>query len=244
MTRRQKKSARTFPFLRIIAWLLFLSIFTAFSVLGGQKMWVWMQKPSSFPIKQFHIEGQLTHETPQAVQKIIQAGISGGFFSLNVSQAKAQLLAMPWVSHISFRRVWPATLNVHIDEHQALARFGKNGILTTHGKVFYPDVNTIPADLPVLSGSENQAQNLLSFYQTLAPLAKSLGLTIVALNVNAEQSWDLKLSNQIQVILGRVDALKRFQQFVLIYPKITASKKQTIALIDLRYSNGVAVQYQ
>src|SRR3990167_10500436 len=105
MTRRPKKSVRTFPVLRIIAWLLFLSIFTAFSVIGGQKMWVWMQKPSSFPIKQFHIEGQLTHEAPQVVQKIIQAGISGGFFSLNVSQAKAQLLAMPWVSHISFRRV-------------------------------------------------------------------------------------------------------------------------------------------
>jgi cell division protein FtsQ len=83
----------------------------------------------------------------------------------------------------------------------------------------------------------------LSFYQTLNPLAKSLGLTIVALNVSAEQSWDLKLSNQIQVILGRVDALKRFQRFVLIYPKIPASSKQTIALIDLRYPNGAAVQY-
>lgn len=244
MTRRQKKSTRTFPFLRIIAWTLFLSVLTVCSVIGGQKMWVWMQKPSSFPIKQFHIEGQLTHETPQTVQKIIQAGISGGFFSLNVSQAKAQLLAMPWVSHISFRRVWPATLNVRIDEHQAFARFGKNGILTAQGDVFYPDVNTIPADLPVLSGSENQAQTLLNFYQALNPLAKTLGLTIIALNVNAEQSWNLQLSNQIQVILGRVDALKRFQQFVLIYPKIASSSKQVISLIDLRYPNGAAVQYQ
>lgn len=244
MTRRHKKSVRTSSFPRMIAWLLLLSIFTVCSVIGGQKMWVWMQKPSSFPIKQFHIEGQLTHETPQAVQKIIQTGISGGFFSLSVSPAKAQLLAMPWVSHVSFRRVWPATLNVRIDEHQALARFAKNGVLTTEGYVFYPDANTIPADLPELSGPENQAQNLLSFYQTLTPLAKSLGLTIVALNVNAEQSWDLKLSNQMQVILGRVDALKRFQQFVLIYPKMIASSKQVITLIDLRYPNGVAVQYQ
>src|SRR3990167_5248002 len=243
MTRRPKKSVRTFPVLRIIAWLLFLSIFTVCSVIAGQKMWVWMQKPSSFPIKQFHIEGQLTHETPQTGQKIIQAGISGGFFSLNISQAKTQLLLMPWVSHVSFRRVWPATLNIRIDEHQALARFGKNGILTTEGRVFYPDASTIPADLPELTGAENQAQNLLNFYQTLNPLAKTLGLTIVALNVSAEQSWNLELSNQIQVILGRVDALKRFQQFVLIYPKITASSKQSIALIDLRYPNGAAVQY-
>jgi cell division protein FtsQ len=241
-TSRLRHSHSRFP--RIIAWLLFLSIFTVFSVIGGQKMWIWMQKPSSFPIKQFHIEGQLTHETPQTVQKIIQSGISGGFFSLNVSQAKAQLLGMPWVSHVSFRRVWPATLNIRVDEHQPLARFGKNGVLTTEGHVFYPEVNTIPTDLPELMGPENQAQNLLNFYQTLSSLAKPLGLTIVALTVNAEQSWDLKLSNQIQVILGRVDALKRFQQFVFIYPKIVASSKQTIMLIDLRYPNGAAVQYQ
>lgn len=244
MTRRQKKPARTFPFLRIIAWFLLLSVFTVGSIIGGQKMWIWMQKPTSFPIKQFHIEGQLTHEEPQTVQKIIQVGVSGGFFSLNVLQAKAQLLAMPWVSHVSFRRVWPSTLKVRIDEHQAFARFAKNGVLTTDGHIFYPDVSTIPEDLPQLSGSESQAQSLLTFYQTLNPLAKSLGLTIVALNVSAEQSWDLKLSNQIQVILGRVDALKRFQRFALIYPKIAASSKQAITLIDLRYPNGAAVQYQ
>lgn len=243
MTRRQKKPICTTPFLRIAAWFLFLSFFTVGSIVGGQKMWVWMQKPSSFPIKQFRVEGQFAHETPAVVQRIIQNGISGGFFSLNVSQAKAQLLAMPWVSHVSFRRVWPSTLEVRIDEHQAVARFVKNGVLTTDGHVFYPDVSTIPAELPQLSGSEKQAQSLLTFYQTLNPLVKSLGLTIVALNVSAEQSWDLKLSNQIQVILGRTDALKRFQRFILIYPKIAASSKQTIALVDLRYPNGVAVQY-
>lgn len=241
---RSKFRSHSHSHTRLIITFIFLSIFTACSLIGGKKLWTWMQKPTSFPIKQFQIEGQLTHETPQAMQKILQAGVHGGFFSLNVSQAKSQLLSEPWISHVSFRRVWPSTLTVRIHEHVALARFGDKGVLTTEGRIFYPDVGTIPMDLPELSGPENQAENLLQFYQTFTALAKTVGLTVTALHVNAEQSWDLKLSNQIQVILGRVDALKRFQQFVLIYPKIIASSKQTITLIDLRYPNGAAVQYQ
>lgn len=229
--------------LRTILFSFLFSILIAAAIFGGQKLWLWMQRPSSFPIKQFYVEGSFTHETEKEVQVIIQQGVSGGFFSLDVSQAKEQLLAIPWISHVSFRRVWPGALKVHIDEYQAAAQFGKNGILTTTAKVFYPNVKTIPENLPILTGPENQAEALLNFYEKLSGFSKSIGLSIVALNVNKEQSWSLKLSNQIQVILGRVDAEERFKQFVRIYPKILASSKQTITLIDLRYPNGVAVQY-
>lgn len=227
----------------------FTALFFLFSFLvlvfifGGKKIWGWMQKPETFPVTQFQIEGRLIHEAPQAVQKITASDMHGGFFSLDVSAVKAKLLSMPWIAEVSFRRVWPNTLVVQIDEHEALARFGKNGVLTTKGQIFYPDEKTIPDNLPVFSGPDNQAENLFHFYQILNALSKTLGLTVIVLNVNAENSWDLTLSNHIQVILGRIDALKRFQQFVLIYPKILATSKQSIALIDLRYPNGVAVQY-
>jgi cell division protein FtsQ len=240
--RKSHQRAHSNLFRTIIVSFLF-SIVIAAAIFSGQKLWLWMQKPTSFPIKQFHVEGSFQHETEKEVQQIIQQGVSGGFFSLDVSQAKEQLLAMPWVSHVSFRREWPGALKVRIDEYQAVAQFGKNGVLTTTGKVFYPDVKTIPSNLPVLTGPENQAEMLLDFYEKLNACSKSIGLSIVALNVDKEQSWSLQLSNQVQVILGRVDALKRFAQFILIYPKIVVSSKEKVVLIDLRYPNGVAVQY-
>lgn len=244
MNRRQKKTVRAssiFPVLPLAVLLLLLSIGTIFA---AKTVWVWMQKPSSFPIKQIQIDGQLVHETTSNVQKIIQAGISGGFFSLDNTQAKAQLLAMPWISRVSFRREWPGTLQAHIHEHQAVARFGDKGVVTPKGVVFYPDVKSIPVELPLLSGPDDQVEGMLNFYQSLNELAKSVRLTITALNLNAQQSWDLTLNNQVRVVLGHLDVLKRFEQFLLVYPKILASSKKTIVLIDLRYPNGFAVQYQ
>jgi cell division septal protein FtsQ len=45
------------------------------------------------------------------------------------------------------------------------------------------------------------------------------------------------------VKLGRQDALPRFKRFVAIYPKILQSSKAPIVSVDLRYPDGVAVQF-
>jgi len=220
---------------------LFLAIIL---FLSGLFVWRWMEKSTSFPIKKIHIEGQLTHETPIEVQRIVQNGMHGGFFSLDVSSAKQALLSMPWVATVSFRRMWPSTISVRITEQQAIARFGKKGVLNASGVAFYPDVKTISSDLPNLEGSIDQASVLVNFFNALTTVVKPLKLSIVALRENTEQNWDLMLSNQMKVILGHVDPLARFQRFVAIYPKITAASNKTIVLVDLRYPNGVAVQYQ
>ena len=139
--------------------------------------------------------------------------------------------------------MWPETLNVKIAEQQPVARFGKTGVLSTMGIVFYPDIKTIPQNLPDLEGPTDQSQVLLNFFQTVNTLAQLLGLKVIALHINAVQSWDLILSNQVHVILGRQEALARFKRFVAIYPKIIALSSKPMASVDLRYPNGVAVQY-
>lgn len=213
-------------------------------IVGGVFSWRWMQEPTSFPIQQVNVDGQLTHESPTAIQKIMQTQITGGFFSLNVSAAKQALLALPWVADVSFRRVWPHTLNVKITEQQPIARFGKNGVLNVTGDIFYPDAHFLPHNLPDLEGPADQSKVLFNFYQTVNALAHVIGLSVIALHLNAEQSWDLMLSNQVKVMLGRQEALMRFKRFVAIYPKIIAVSTTSMVAVDLRYPNGVAVQYQ
>lgn len=224
--------------------IFILTLFlTAGLITGGTFAWRWMQKPTSFPIKQIIIEGRLTHESSTIMQHITQSKITGGFFSLNVSAAKQAILAFPWISTVSFRRVWPGTLTVKIAEQQAIARFGKTGVLNSEGDVFYPNIKSLPQNLPDLEGPVDQSKVLFGFYQTVNLLAHLMGLSVIALQMNDEQSWDLRLSNQVKVILGRQDALQRFKRFVVIYPKIMALSKQPIVSVDLRYPNGVAVRY-
>jgi len=225
--------------------LFYLSVFLAtVLIIAASYAWRWMSEPTSFPITQVRVEGQLTHETPAAILHIMQTRLTGGFFSLNVSAVKQTILAMPWVADVSFRRVWPHTLAVRITEQKAVALFGKTGVLNVNGNIFYPNVKSLPRNLPDLEGPIDQSKVLFNFYRTVNPLAKLLGLSVIALRVNAEQSWDLQLSNQVHVALGRQQVLVRFKRFVAIYPKIVAvSNNRQMVSVDLRYPDGVAVQY-
>lgn len=224
--------------------LLFLMAFLISGcIVGGTFIWRWMQKPASFPIKQIRVEGQLTHEKPAQVTKLLQSTLSGGFFSLNISAAKEALLSFPWIAHVSFRRVWPNTIVVKIAEQQPVARFGKTGIVNPQGVIFYPPISTISQDLPELIGEKDQAAQLLEAYYAFNTAIKNLGLTVTQLRVDATQNWYLQFSNHLQVIVGRDDVSERFQRFVAIYPKILNASNKTISLIDLRYPNGVAVRY-
>jgi cell division protein FtsQ len=238
---RASKSSHQWRSLIIFSYYVF---FASALIVGASFGWRWVQKPTSFPIKKINVEGRLLHESPIAIQHIMQTQLTGGFFSLNISAAKQAILAFPWVADVSFRRVWPHTLNVKITEQEAIARFGKKGVLNAEGAVFYPDIKSLPQNLPDLEGPIDQSQSLFNFYNTANTLAKLIGFTVVGLQVNAEQSWNLTLSNQVKVILGRQDALSRFKRFVAIYPKIAALSTVPMISVDLRYPNGVAIQYQ
>lgn len=234
--------AAPFPWRNIVFYFLMLCL-TALLATGAVFAWRFAHDPSAFPIRQVNIQGQLTHISTLDIQKIMQTQLSGGFFSLDVSAAKEAILAMPWVEDVSFRRVWPDKLVVKLKEQQAIARFGKNGVLNPDGMVFYPDAKTVPQNLPDLEGPVDQAKDLFSFYLTANALVKLLGLQVVSIHVNGEESWNLWLSNQVRVTLGHHDALARLKRFVALYPKITALNQNQMISVDLRYPNGIAVHY-
>lgn len=226
---------------------LFLPIFSALVaasfVTGGVFLWRWLEKPTTFPITHIVVEGEYAHVANESLQKTIQANLAGGFFSLHLRVIRNALLMYPWIETVSFRRVWPNTLRVRLLEHVALARFGTNCVLSLHDQVFCPELKTIPQNLPLINAPVDQAMTVGTFYQNASALAKLIGTTINVLTVNAEKSWSLELSNGVKVELGRQEPLKRFTRFIAVYPKIINSSKESIVSVDLRYPDGMAVQF-
>lgn len=101
-------------------------------------------------------------------QVIKQAGIQtgsdtkGNILSINLSTARKQLLAHPWIAGAEITRKLPGELNIKIKEQEAIAiiDLGKKFIINTKGEIFkelnvsdfivgYPAIN-----YPVISGLE------------------------------------------------------------------------------------------
>ena len=84
----------------------------------------WLNKPGNFPFKKVELVNQLENQKSKELQNITANALNGGFFSLNVDQLRADLLAkLPWVKSVSVRKVWPNKLLVKIVEHKPVARW-------------------------------------------------------------------------------------------------------------------------
>lgn len=240
---RSAATGNSFQYFRIIFFALLCGAVLAGLVFTAQKIWVWMQKPTSFPIEKIAVHGKLTHVSAKEMQTIVEKNLSGGFFSLHVSKTKQLILQKPWVSDVSFRRVWPSELVVLLTEQVPVARFGENGVVNNDNVVFYPDPKTIPTDLPVLHGAQDAMPLLIGYLQSFNALLKNLQLTVTTLSLSKSGSVSAELSNHIVVTAGRDDVLSRFQRFAHAYPNIVKSSAKPIATVDLRYPDGVAVGY-
>ena len=74
-------------------------------------------------------------------------------------------------------------------------------------------------------------QNLLSFSD----------LAIEELLLSERFAWDVKLSNEIRLRLGRSEFINRLQRFVDLYPIL---QTKSVDYVDLRYDTGLAVGWK
>ncbi len=238
--KQQKRSNGLGRYLVIWFGALFGVVALAYVTVWG---WYYIQKPTVFPIKSIVVQGSVhTHE--EDIADVTRRFIQGGFFSLQLAGAKRQLLKDPWIMSVAFRRVWPGTLVVMLNEQQAIARWKDRGLVNQQGVIFYPDVKTINPKLPALDGPEDQVSLMLQTLQVFDQQLMPLALTIKQLQISKSGIWSVVLSNDVVVTLGRQQFISRFERLTRLYQKLVSHSKRLIAGIDCRYSNGFAVLYK
>jgi cell division protein FtsQ len=62
--------------------------------------------------------------------------------------------------------------------------------------------------------------------------------------LDARGAWSLKLSNGIDVRLGRRDVDSRAQLFLDVAANIVSSREGEIDFVDMRYSNGFTIGWK
>jgi len=215
-------------------------------VLVGFGYWGWRQlmKPDTLPIQHIDIASKEAHLKSSDLQKVAWKNLQGGFFSLKINKLKQGLLDLPWVADVSLRRHWPNTLQIMVTEQQALARWGKRGVINDHGELFYPSVKTIPKTLPVLTGPVDDEKEIVFNFQKLKDSASQSGLSIQSLDVSPRLSYQVRLSNGIVVVIGREDVVQRFSRLMQLYSRLIGRKSARVLRVDLRYPNGLAIRWK
>lgn len=235
--------------LNALADLLFLA--GAAALLAGAA--VWLVRMPALPIRQVEFADKLQHVRRIDVEQALPAALTGNFFSLNLENVRGVLEKLPWVRKVEVRRIWPARLEVRVEEHQAAARWedgkttGRSELVNTYGEVFTATLADEEAGrLPTLHGPLGTSQELLKRYADFVTAFKPVGQKPVQVLLSPRLAWQLKLDNGTVVDIGREQPKApvgtRLQRFIEIYPAAVATRPVPPSVVDLRYPNGFAMR--
>ena len=98
--------------------------------------------------------------------------------------------------------------------------------------------------LPELNGPKDQQLEVLQMFRKLSKLSESYGLHTNSLALRDNQAWELGLGNGVLLRLGKRDIESRLQRFCMAYSAIFGDKFDRLAVVDLRYTHGMAAKWR
>lgn len=192
-----------------------------------------------FPLREVQVDGQLNHVSREQVKLIVAKHLKGNFFTLDLIKARDAFEKLPWARKVSVRRRWPDKLEVMIEEHQALARWGNAALVNEHGELFHAASGS---DLPVFYGPNDGVIEVASQYDAFNKVLKTANLEIATLALTPRRAWQITTGNGIVVELGRTEMQSRLEKFATVYSSTIVGLNKKITYADLRYPNGFALR--
>ncbi len=192
-----------------------------------------------FPLREVKIDGQLVHVNREQIKLIVAKHLKGNFFTLDLVKARDAFQKLPWAREVSVRRHWPDQLEVAIEEHQALARWGNIALVNTHGELFQAATD---AELPVFYGPGDGVMEVTKSYGSYSQILNKANIKIAQVTLSPRRSWEIKTDKGLLIALGRVDMDARLNKFAGAYQSTLSQLNVQVAYADLRYPNGFAVR--
>jgi len=214
-------------------------------VLGVLCVAVWLKlvDPQTLPLKQVQLEAPFEHVSKQELYELVSSQVNGGFFSVDVDGMMASLNALPWVKQAEVRRVWPDTLFVEVKEQVAVAQWRDDALVNADGELFYPARDTFPGGLIELDGPEETVVQMAKQLGVFNQALQNINLKLKRLVLTDRRAWEFELESSMVVALGRNDVEQRLKRFVQFFPQLE-SREADMKRIDMRYTNGFAVQWR
>jgi cell division protein FtsQ len=215
-----------------------LSGLTALAACFGALYWLLL--PERFPVTQVEVLGKLERTTRAEIQAALPRA-SSNFFAADLGEVRASVERLPWVRRVNVRRVWPGRLEVSVEEHVALARWGDDALVNLQGERF---VARTKESLPLFIGPGGSASEVTRRYRRFSELVAPLGTGIERVVLTPRHAWQLRLANGLHLMLGRdADAAEeRLKKFIEAYPSTVARAGRKHEYVDLRYPHGFALR--
>jgi cell division protein FtsQ len=193
----------------------------------------------TFAVREIDVVGDITHVTREQVETIVFSELEGTFFTVDLAGAQAAFEKLPWVRRVDVRRRWPNRLEVAVEEHRELARWGNSALVNRYGEVFEGASNN---RLPVFEGPNESSIEVTRNYMQFNDALGRIGRHVDTIRVSDRRAWRLRLDDGTVIELGRNGVIARLRSYVAAYGRSVARLEGGAHYVDLRYANGFTVK--
>ena len=212
-------------------------------------------------------------DTPLIQHLLQQATHQAYFLTWDKIPLQQQIETLPWVKHAKIQVIFPNKVRLALTRQQAVAKYSvmatmplhqqwtqqalsiafvdtrTNHLLNETGHLFLPPKVTYPLNLVQLAGPANKTQQLLQQYQIYQAILDTYQLQVMLLYYDPYHMWHMRIratgdDTEILLHLGDYTNEQGVVRFAKLYQKALKQRAPHVAEVDLRYSNGVAVQWQ
>lgn len=200
-----------------------------------------------FPLREVRIDNELAHVTRAQLETLARRELKGNFFTLDLGEARAAFARLPWVRKVKVRRQWPDRLDVALEEHVPLARWGHAAFVNTHGEVFtaaFERTPVPPSDgaVPLFVGPPESAKEIAIQYGYFRRRLATIGQVPVEVRLSPRRAWQVRLASGLELKLGRERIEARLDRYIAVHDRTLKRLHRKLDYVDLRYPNGFAVR--
>ena len=213
-------------------------------VLIGKLVYLCLDDTHRFPIKKIKIVSTAKSMQRSVLEEVISKHVvAHSFFTLHVEELRADLRSLPWVKAVNIQRNWPSSLRISLIEKTPIV-YWNDKILTEEGELV--DITTVNNNIPLpkLYGPGGEQSKVLQIYRKISKILMLCNVQIAGLKKSNNQSWEVLLTNGVQLYLGKHAIITRITRFCKAYPAVFADKITQLVSVDLRYPRGMAVRWR
>ena len=212
----------------------------------------WVLRYPGFAVSRIVVQGDLVHNNAVTLRANVAPHLAGNFFTVDLRAARAAFEQVPWVRRAQVQRVYPGSLFVQLQEHDAVAYWGPesgSALVNAQGEVFEANVGDVEQEgLPRLLGPAGSSPEVLQMYAVLKPVFKPLGLDVDTLELTGRGGWRATLDSDAVIELGggtREEVAQRTQRFTRTLTQVAAQYGRRVDALesaDLRHTGGYALR--
>jgi cell division protein FtsQ len=206
--------------------------------------WAMFRTIQQAPVATVHVVGNLSALQQEILLKKVQPLVTEGFFTTDLEQIRDGALGLPWVDRVVVTRHWPNGIVVRATPRHAIARWGSGRLLSDSGHVFVEASYVDRHDLPLLHGPAARSVELMQQYRQINQWFGSLGMQLRELHLTERMTWFMQFDNGVRVIVDQDQTLTKLQRLSQLGMTELKPVWPKIAAIDLRYRNGLALQWK